>query len=229
MKLAWGSALVACIVTIALIGCGGGGGDSNTNVSSASFPLLSGYKAYVITGSNTNFTVSGACTGTANLTSAPTTAATFEGVVGFSSADTATINLTNCTPASTAASSVEYYDTNYTPLGTSTPGEEYAKFQTTPNPLPSSVKVGDAATFGTLTIYTDSTKTVSTGTRVLSYVIEADTPSTAIVNLIAKDFDLANQLTYTQQSRYRITTNGTLTAVSVDLQYSTTHLLLTKT
>lgn len=70
-----------------------------------------------------------------------------------------------------------------------------------------------------------------TGSRVFSYVVEADTLSTAIVNVIAKDYDTSNQLILTQQSRYRIAADGKLTSTSIDAQYSTTstsHFVLTK-
>jgi hypothetical protein len=61
-------------------------------------------------------------------------------------------------------------------------------------------------------------------------VIEADTPNTAIVNMIAKSFDLSGKLNSTEQDRYRIKANGILTPVSADIQLangSTTHLVLT--
>jgi hypothetical protein len=225
--------LAVCISVFSLASCGGGGGDAGgpSNIATMSFPLLAGYKASVIAGSSVNYTVSGGCAGTATLVSAPAIPATFEGVTGFSAADSATINLSNCTPSSSTTSGVEYYDANYTPVGTMTTGEEYAKFPVVPNPLPASVRVGDGATVGTLLVYTDSTKAVQTGTRVISYLIEADSPSTAIVNLVSKDYDLSNQLLLTQQNRFRMAADGTLTSISVDLQYSTTstlHIVLTK-
>ncbi len=51
------------------------------------------------------------------------------------------------------------------------------------------------------------------------------------INLISKRYDNAAQLLGTQQTRYRIATNGALTIVSIDIQFSTTsstHLVLTK-
>lgn len=226
--------LALCAGVCWLAGCGGGGGDAGgaSNIATISFPLQAGYRAYVSAGSTVTYTVSGSCAGTATIISAATIPATFEGVTGFSAADSSSITLSNCTPSSSTASGVEYYDANYTPLGTVTTGEEYARFQVLPSPLPSSVRVGDAGTVGTLLVYTDSTKALQTGTRVLSFVVEPDTQSTAIVNVVSKDYDNLNQLLLTQQSRYRIAANGTLTPVSIDLQYSTTstiHFVLTKT
>ena len=218
--------------TSLLSGCGGGGGDGGgATPTTTSFPLQAGYRARVAGGSTDNFTVSGTCTGTATFTNGAATASTFEGVSGFAAAQTATVSFTNCTPATSAVSGTGYYDGSYSPLGSSIPGVEYTKFLTAPPPLPASVKVGDTAVYATLTTYTDSTKSVTTGQRILSYVVEADTPNTAIGNLITKGYNASSQLLFTQQSRYRIAADGTLTVVSIDIQYSTTsntHLVYTK-
>lgn len=197
-----------------------------------SFPLATGYGARIAAGTTDNYTISGSCTGSATSTNGVASASTFEGVTGFAAAQTITVSFTNCTPATNAVSGATDWDSSYTPLGASLPGVEYAKFLTAPPPLPASVRVGDTAVYATLTTYTDSTKTVTTGQRILSYVVEADTADTAIVNLISKGYNTSNQLLFTQQSRLRISASGALTAVSIDVQYSTTstnHLVYTKT
>jgi hypothetical protein len=107
---------------------------------------------------------------------------------------------------------------NLTPIGIVTPGSEYEKFQALPTALPATAKVGDTASYGTLLSYTDSTKTTSTGSRVISYVVESDTSTTAIVNLISKSYDTSNRLLFTQQSRYRIGASGPLTPISIEIQ-----------
>jgi hypothetical protein len=225
--------IVISAATSLLSGCGGGGGGDGGGAAPTptSFPLQAGYRARIAGGSTDTFTVSGTCTGTATFTSGAATTSTFEGVSGFAAAQTATVSFTNCTPATSAVSGTGYYDGSYSPLGSSIPSVEYTKFLTAPPPLPASVKVGDTAVYATLTSYTDSTKSVTTGQRVLSYVIEADTANTAIGNLITKGYNASSQLLFTQQSRYRIAADGTLTVVSIDIQYSTTsttHLVYTK-
>lgn len=221
---------------LALAGCGGGGGGSSasnsteTTASTATFPLRSGYQALVGQSEVNSFSISGTCTGTATETRSAATAATFEGIPGVSTTTTLTGTYSNCTPASFAGTSISYYDTNYKPLGSEVPGTDYAVYSTS-NDLPTSVKVGDTAQFATVDVYSSSTKQVRNGTRVLSYTVEADSNSTAIVNLIAKGYNASNQLLYTQQSRYRINTSGQLSIVSRDIQYSTTstsHMVWTK-
>jgi hypothetical protein len=86
--------------------------------------------------------------------------------------------------------------------------------------IPSSVTVGATGILGTQTLYTNSTKTTGEGTIAVSYVVEADTASTAIVNVIAKIYNIAGTLTATEQDRYRITSTGALTPTSVDIQYA---------
>jgi hypothetical protein len=215
---------------LALAGCGGGGGGSSasntetaasTTASTATFPLRSAYQALVGQSEVNSFSISGTCSGSATETRSAATAATFEGTPGVSTTTTLTGSYSNCTPASFAGTSISYYDTNYKPVGSEVPGTDYAVYSTS-NDLPTSVKVGDTAQFASVDVYSSSTKQVRNGTRVLSYTVEADSSSTAIVNLIAKGYNASNQLLYTQQSRYRINTSGQLTAVSKDIQYSTT-------
>ena len=209
-----------------------GGGDSGgTTIAVTSFPLQAGYQARIKAGSADNFTILGTCSGTATISTGAATASVFEGVSGFSATQTATVNLTNCTPATNAVSGVGYYDATYVPIGSSVLGVLYEKFVTAPAAIPTSVKVGDTAVVATTTVYADSSKAVVTGHRVLSYVVEADSANNAIVNLISKASNAANQPLFTQQSRFRIAADGTLSVLTIDIQYSTTstnHLIWTK-
>jgi len=216
-----------------LVGCGGGGGGSSPTgsaVSTMSFPLQSAYQALIAAGATANFTVSGTCTGTGNRTvTSATTPTTFESVSGFSSVGSLTMSLSGCSPASIAQSYISYFDSNYVPLGSNVLGIRYGLYQTPPT-IPSSVSVGGTGIIGTETFYTDSTKATGDGRSDTTYIIEAESQSTAIVNLITKDYNSAGILTATEQSRFRIGTTGALIPVSTDIQYSnisTTHLLLT--
>lgn len=195
------------------------------------FPLRDAYQAFVAAGTSNNFNVSGGCSGTASVVASPTSPTTFEGAQAFVSTQTTSIKLTNCTPATNAVSSLGYYDVDYTPIGSVIPGVEYATFLTKPPSLPTTVKVGDTAIFATLTVYSSATKTTITGQRVLSYVVDGETATTAIVRLVVKPYNAANQLQFTQQSSYRITQDGTLSILIMDVQYgppSNLHLVYTK-
>ena len=226
--------LAVAISTAFLAACGGGGGGGTAAApvaSTLSFPLQTGYRTLIANGLTKSFTVSGTCTGSGTKSSSPAnTAATFEGVAGLSATSTLTMSLagTGCTP-SVAQSSTGYFDTNYIPLGFNSVGVNYGVYLTGIT-IPASVTVGGTAILGTETLYTNSTKTTGNGRIDSIYVVEADTASTAIVNLIAKIYDASGTLTATEQDRYRMTSTGTLTPISIDIQYantSTAHLVFT--
>lgn len=221
------------LATSLLVGCGGGGGSTGSAAPVAStlaFPLQSGYHTLVANGLTKSFTISGTCSGSGNKSSSPAnTAATFEGASALASTSTTTMSFTNCTPASVASTSTVYSDTNYNPRGFNSVGVNYAVYLT-PLVIPATVSVGNTAVLGTQTLYTDSTKSASGGRVDQSFVVEADTASTAIVNLISKVYNASGILTGTEQDRYRISSVGTLTPTVFDIQYSngsTTHLVLT--
>ncbi len=133
---------------------------------------------------------------------------------------TVTTSLTNCSPASSVVSNVVYFDPNDVQLGFSS-STRFGVFTPPPN-VPDSVTVGSTGSIGTESVYTDSTKTIPAGRNEFTYVVEPDTESTAIVNVIEKVYDTSNALLYTEQQRSRITAGGTLTLVSIDSQFSTT-------
>ena len=221
--------IATVISTATLVACGGGGGGGSTGggTSTLSFPIQTGYRALIANGLSKTFTVSGSCTGTGSKTAAAAnTAATFEGKAAFSSV--ATLIMTLAAPCNSIAQTyTSYVDTNYVPVGMNSVGVNYGVYLTAPV-IPTSVKVGDTGIIGTENLYKNSTKSVSNGTTVSSYVVTADTASTALVNLIGKIYDASSALTATEQDIYRIDSTGTLTPISTDILYSTgTHIVLT--
>ena len=224
-----------------LAGCGGGGGGgsgtptpSGPVTSTLSFPLQSAHKALVASGETRNFTasitlvsgttVSGPCSATGSLSQAPAaTVATFEGNTAALSAVT-TLTLTTlaspgCNAVTTSATATEYFDSNFVELGHNTVGGDYGVFLTAPS-IPASGKVGDTGIIGTETLYTNSTKATVSGTDAISFVIEADTATSAIVNVITKNIDVAGNVISTSQERSRITAVGAVTPVSEDTQFA---------
>ena len=224
-------AFAASAIAALLAGCGGGGGGGDAApVATTEFPVLTGYQARISAGAADNFTVSGICTGTASIVTGAATPVTFNGVQAFAAPQTVTVSDSNCGPASTV-SGTSYFNANFTPLGSSIPGGEYIEFAEPPSPLPAKASVGDSEKYATLATFRDATKAVSTGKRVLSYVIGRDTINTAIVVLVTKGYNTSDQLIFTQLSRYRIEANGSLTLIVIDNQLGSTgdtHLLYTK-
>ena len=104
-------------------------------------------------------------------------------------------------------------------------------YESLPTPIPASVRVGDTAQISVLNVYTDSTKSTLHSRHEMSYIIEQDTASTALFNLITKAYGAQNLLIATQQTRFRIASDGSLSLISIDLQYSAPsmmHLVMTK-
>lgn len=219
---------------VGISGCGSGGGSGSNSApaaqvaSTTSFPLQAGFKMLNANGFSKSFTVTGSCAGSGTHSASPAnTAASFEGVAGLSATSTITMSLTNCTPGSIAQLYTVYFDSNYVPLGFNSVDINFGVWLTPPF-MPTSVTVDGTGIIGTENLYTDSTKVTSNGTEVHSYLIEADTSTTAIVNLIIKIHDASGTLTATEQNRFRIDVIGTLTPISTDIQYvDGTHLILT--
>lgn len=132
------------------------------------------------------------------------------------------MSFTNCTPSSIVESGTDYYDINYVDLGSvNSSSGEMSLWQTAPS-IPTTVRVNDVIIVGTVNDFTNTSGTVSDGRSDKTIVVEADTSTTAIVNVITKRYNAAGQLTHTSQSRSRIDAAGTLTRLSMDIQYATT-------
>ena len=224
----------AIAFSLLLAACGGGGGGSSgssapppSNVSTNAFPVAAGYRALTAAGQTVRFNSTGTCNGTfSNIEGPASTSTTFESKPALSSTAVISYNFTNCTPASAVTTETRYFDTNYAPLGFSVLGGNYAVWAS-PAVIPATVHVGDAGVVGTQNLYTSSAKTTPAGRNDVSYVVEADTTSTAIFNIINKNYNAAGTLQSTEQDRYRMQANGALTAISYDILYSSgTHLIL---
>ena len=234
----------AAICLLALAACGGGGGDVPATPAVAgpptpvvpaavtSFALAAGYQARIVSGATDNFIISGSCAGTTRQSASAASASSFEGTAGFSAVQVSDTTLTNCLPASAIVNGNAYYNAGYVPIGLAVAGGDYAVLASGLANLPSAAKVGDSGVLATLNTFRDSSKATPTGQRVISYLIEADTGTTAILNLVIRSYNTSQQLMVTEESRLRMTQSGALTMVSIDVQFSTSstvRLLLTRT
>jgi hypothetical protein len=173
----------------------------------------------------TNYAVYGMCSGNSTNSSQAPVPATFEGITGFSVISSETVTFTDCTPPSISATGTSYFDGNFVPVGSSINGGEYGVYLTPPV-VPVSVQVGDTGTIGTKTAYSDNTKSNVVGHDDMTYVIEADTANTAMVDLITKSYDSNGVLLITTHNRFKILPAGYLIPYSVDIRSSALHLVL---
>lgn len=214
----------ASSIAISLItACGsGGGGDSPAAAvvpaaaAAPTFPFASAYKTLVAAGSATkNYTATGACSGSAAVTESPSSGgAVFETASAITATQTFVL-ATNCTTAPFTQTTVSYYDINYTPLGNETLGAYtvYSSFT-----VPTTVKVGDTGTLGSGVSYKDNTKSITAGNTVITYTVEADTSTTAVIKISATLSTTSGYLISTEHDRYRIGATGPLIPVSIDME-----------
>jgi hypothetical protein len=203
-------------------GGGGGGSTTTTTASTTTFPYAAAAVAQRAIGWNKNFTAtvtgSTSCSGSGSISVSPaTTATTFaltptNTVPALSGTQTVTLIWTNCNPTNNASSSTFYVNpSTYASYGSVNVGTFY-NVNLTPPTLPTTVKIGDTGILGTINQYTDSTETVSNGIDQGSYMVSADTATTAIITII--DTYTGSTDNGTALARYRISISGTLTPIS---------------
>lgn len=227
--------VVAAVAAAFLTACGGGGGGGTTApvASTHSFDLQSAYKSNYAASSSYRFSISGTygaypVSGSGTAVSGAVTSGTFEGqpalqqttsILGSFTANNQTIPL--------ATSSIGWVDTNYMPLGTSG-GSEYIVVNGTAS-IPTAAKINDTGTIYTAKRYTTSAKTSILGTYAVTYVMEADTATTALVTLISVQKNNAGTTTSTSTEQYRVTTANTFTKIKETGLDNTNGLSLTLT
>lgn len=215
-------------------GGGGGGGGANTTAPVAStsiFPIMTVYMNTLTSSSSNNYTISGSISGVAikgsgTVTYGNLSAGTFEGVAAQQRTTTATGSVVaNGISIPLNSSSINWVDSNYVPKGSSS-GIEYVVVMGTPT-IPTAARVNDTGTLYTAKRYTNSTKSVLLGTDTATYVLEADTATTALLTFILTENDNQGNITSTSTEQLRITPTGTYTSIKDTLLQGTTNITVT--
>jgi hypothetical protein len=171
-------------------------------------------------------TVSGASlTGSGTVTQGTLTSTTFESAAALQKTTTATGSLTvngNTVPLST--STTNYVDSNYSPLGSN--GTDYAVVSNSVT-IPTTARVNDTGTWYSTVRYSSSAKTTRRGTATVSFVLEPDTASTALLKIIDVERNTTNTVTSTSTVTFRMTPAGGLTRISESAVEGTTTLIAT--
>jgi outer membrane lipopolysaccharide assembly protein LptE/RlpB len=224
---------VVIAVTALLTACGGGGGGgvSVPVASTESFNLKTVWANTLTSSSSNNYTISGtvsgvAVSGSGTVTRGNLSAGTFEGLPAQQRTTTATGSVVvNGVTVALNTSSIDWVDSNYVPKGESG-GEDYVVVTGTPT-IPTTVRINDTGTLYTANRYFSSTKAVLRGTSRATYVVEADTSSTALVTLIIEEKNTSNVTTSTSSAQFRITTAGAFTRIKETLVEGTSTLIVT--
>lgn len=178
---------IACgaSLTIALVGCGGGGSSAVSTAVSSPTPATSVAQTYNLSAawaaywaSTTTLTGSivasqNGQTGTATYREdrSALVAATFEGQAAFRKTVVGTITPTTGNPISVTED--QYFDANSNLLGASGSLTGYSVVTYRPM-IPTAVKVGDSGTWYSAIGYTNSIKTSTSGVGTQNYSIQAD-------------------------------------------------------
>ena len=220
--------LASTAIFAALAACGGGGGGtpaaSGPVASSDVFQLrqalandFSDTKTYPfkLSGTSAGLPV----TGSGSIFYSSITTATFEGAAARQKSQTVSATVTVTGPTGPVTSSVPsipetvFVDSSSVPIGFRK-GTTYA-LPLTPLTIPVTAKVGDTGGFGTVTVFSSSSKTVTTGFNDYSFSLTADTASTAILNINLTQRDSTGATTGTQVSSYRVTPAGSISPLAI--------------
>ena len=221
--------LIGLLVFAALVvsGCGGGGGGGGGNagpvVSRQSFNIKTAIASYTSTPHSYTFTGSGTLngvpitiTGTGDLS--VLTAGVFEGQTALQQTQTTNLTITeNGNPTSlSSVATLFYLPADYSPLGSTSP-DDYEVVDSLVT-YPTTAKVGDSGMVGSAKRYSDSTKSTLIRSATSSYRVEADTATSAIVNLVTvTTFIQPPSSPQTETIRYRLDSVGTFTLLSDSL------------
>lgn len=221
------------LLTVLLAACGGGGGGGSriTPVpSTETFQLRTAWVNYLTDTRSLPFTVSGTSsgipiTGSGTLTQGSLSAAVFEGVSAMQKVSTATGSISgNGITVPLSTSIIEYVEGNYYPLGSS--GDEYTVVNGTAT-IPQTAMVNDTGTLFTENRYQTSVKAALLGTNTMTYVVQADSATTALLKLIEVEKSTAGTTTGTTTITYRMTPSGGLTRLSEVFTDATDALTIT--
>jgi hypothetical protein len=197
-----------------------------------SFPVLLPFINFVSAPSASNVSVSGNYNGadisgsTGTITRSGMTPAVFEGPSALAQSSTAKLNLV--TGGSISQTQIEYFDSNFQPLGVAVQGGNY-QMVTGTDALPLTAPIGANGRFYTETIYSGSDKSSVIATATLSYALQPDPPSTstALLVLTAKATSPQGSLLSTGINTFRVTPSGNVTWLSASQVQGSDSLVLT--
>lgn len=186
------------ISAVALLSaCGGGsgsgvsgGGRTGPVASSLTFNASTAMRSLAVSGQTANFSVSSSdgCTGSGSFTAgATTTSNTFENQSALSSTSMFNIQLHKLYSCNNFKHNNKLH--GHKLRTTWCFRRKYIVYAGGFN-VPSTARVGEVGIIGNALRYTSSSKTIQDGTAQLSYVVEADTESTALITVSTKTYSI---------------------------------------
>lgn len=208
---------------LSLTACGGGGGDAGQAASALDFKVDSAVSTYASTAHQ--FNLAGVLEGanfTASVIQTPGAPGTFEGKPASTAVQTVAISANGSLAGE--STTTNYFATNpfvtYGAIDRVDGG--YSVFIQTAN-FPVSARVGQSGPLGSGTGFVDGRKLQVTDTSTVSWSLEADTASTA---LLCVNTVIPGPPAITGSECYRIDANGTLSGLVLKVSFSGKILIL---
>ena len=185
----------------------------------ASYDLKTAFQNRILQGATKTFNVMGDCKGTFTISDSPAAKTTWNGQAVYAVGTTEIVNISNCSLGfSGTQSNITYYDMYFVEIAKTHSNGTYSDY--VKSSQPSTVKVGDAGTLGTWTRWNNTSKSSKVESDVHSYIVEPDTATSIIFNVIDHTYGYNNQLDVTSQIRYRLSSTGVLEWHSVTVDFA---------
>lgn len=183
------------------------------------FDLKTARQNSLLKGFSKTFNVTGDCQGTFSISDSPAVKTVWNGQGAYAVGTTEIVNLSNCALGTSGTqTNITYFDLNFVELAKTHSDGSFSNYTKTSQPA--WVKVGDSGTLGTWIRWNDTSKSRKDESDVLSYVIEPDSPTSVIFNVIDRTYDNNNELKTTSQIRYRLTAAGELDISNVIIDFA---------
>jgi hypothetical protein len=207
--------LITCAVA-SLTACGGGGGSTSNNTSTT-YAVDTAYTQALTVGISLNGTaVDGADIWTMAMSVTPAADESFEGITTKKSVSAITIKKNGVTVLSSG--SENFFSINpFKTKGLKLNDGHYGVATVAGSAMPNSAVVGNTGSLGTVTVYTNASKSSIAFTQEATWTLEEDTATTAYActNTTAKD--TTGLLITTTSGCYKIDANGTIKGMKYTL------------
>ncbi|WP_427914868.1 hypothetical protein ACPWT1_08135 [Ramlibacter sp. MMS24-I3-19] len=224
--------LTSSVLAGMLAACGGGGssgGSAGSEPSAMAFAFPAATAERAASPAVAQYVVSGDCTGAEVKLRGVASPATFGAQAASAVTTTTDRLLANCASAgSTSSWQTGFYDSAFLPIGDDNSSGAVA-VSDSPWHVPTAVKPGDTGDIGAQTIYADSNRTKVLYHATFTFVVQPDTPTTALAVVTATDKDPSGNVLFVEKDSYQLRP-GAWSLLSVDQQYATTsnlHLIYT--
>lgn len=224
----------ALVCFLLALGCGSAnsGTIAGPEDTTPTYNIVVAFKKMLLRGQAVSMNISGDCIGKLTIQNMPVSVSSIivDGNLTVSTTESTALMMENCREnpslvlgSISSGTKVRYFDANYLPLGLERVGKDFGVFIAASS-VPRLVKAGDSGAIGSISFFTDSRKIGTPSRREeVSYVVEPSSYGNVIVNIVTKYYDTffypASALEAIEQCRYVVTSDGTMTRLSIDMQY----------